>query len=327
MHALLLNLRDLYDVLADLPHLAKVGAKVKAGEPWSFSFDIADRCPIGCDCYWAAQDRVTELELPEVVRFFKQRRAEGMFHVTLVGGEPYVRPDVLAAVTPIMPSNWLVTSGTSPLRGFPNTTHFISVDGADAVTHDRVRRSKKLFERILRNLDRARSRWESFPVYIHTVLNAENSWQIQDILACWRSNGLADGVMFSTHTPIEGGGDERLRLGFDERVQIVGELLRCRRLYGSFLLNTDYMINALHPHRTAVQKPETCGMVKFVASYRANGERKERCIFGVNADCAQCGCTVTKMMQGLLVKHDVATMAMARRLRTRLDVAPDQMVR
>jgi MoaA/NifB/PqqE/SkfB family radical SAM enzyme len=174
VHPLLLDLHNLRGAFADVPHLRQIRSKARQGEPWAFSFDVADRCPIGCDCYWAAQDRVPELDLPQAVRFFHDRRAEGMVHVTLVGGEPYVRPDLLAAVTPIMPVNWLITSGTTPLRLFPNTTHFISIDGADATTHNTVRRSRGLFERILRNLDKARSTWHPFPAYIHTVLNAEN---------------------------------------------------------------------------------------------------------------------------------------------------------
>jgi len=323
MHPFLADLHNIRGAVADLPYLAQIRAKVKAGEPSAFSFDVADRCPIGCDCYWAAQNRVVELAPPEIVRFFEERRAEGMLHVTLVGGEPYVRPDVLAAVTPIMPVNWLVTSGTTPLRLFPNTTHFVSIDGADAETHNSVRRSKQLFERILRNLETARSTWDRFPVFIHTVLNAENFTQIRAVADCWKSNGLADGIMFSTHTPIHGGRDERLRLSSDQRVRIVEELLHCRRKYGQFLLNTEYMIRALHPDRTAVQTPETCEMARCVASYRANGVRKDRCIFGDKASCADCGCAVTKMLNGVLAKHDFGTMAVMRRLRTRLEVIPN----
>jgi sulfatase maturation enzyme AslB (radical SAM superfamily) len=319
MHSLLLDLRT---VIGDVPLVRRIRAKERSGQPWAFSFDIADRCPIGCDCYWAAQDRVPELELSRIVQFFRDRHAEGMVHVTLVGGEPYVRPDVLAAVTPIMPVNWLVTSGTAPLRRFPNTTHFISIDGADAATHNAVRRSKKLFERILRNLDRARSTWDSFPAYIHSVLNAENLSQANAIVEYWQANGLADGVMFSTHTPIEGGNDEHLRLTRRQRIQLVDDLLRCRRMHGRFVLNTPSMIRALHPERTDAQAPETCHHARFVNSYRADGSRKNPCIFGEGADCTNCGCAVTTLMDAVVDGHDFETMRMLGRLRDRRRVAP-----
>ena len=308
---------DLRAVIGDAPLLRQIRVKVRSGQPWAFSFDVADRCPIGCDCYWAAQNRVPELELSRVVQFFRDRRSEGMVHVTLVGGEPYVRPDVLAAVTPIMPVNWLVTSGTAPLLRFPNTTHFISIDGADAATHTAVRRSKRLFERILRNLERARSTWDSFPAYIHSVLNAENFSQANDIVEFWRANGLADGVMFSTHTPIEGGNDEHLRLTRQQRIQLVDDLLQCRRVHGRFVLNTTYMLGALHPDRTDAYTPETCSFATFVDSFRADGSRKNPCIFGEGADCTNCGCAVTTLMEALVDAHNFETMRMLGRLRDR----------
>jgi MoaA/NifB/PqqE/SkfB family radical SAM enzyme len=314
LHPLLLDLRG---VVGDVPLVRRIRSKVRNGQPWAFSFDIADRCPIGCDCYWAAQTRVQELDLPQVVQFFLDRREEGMVHVTLVGGEPYVRPDVLAAVTPIMPVNWLVTSGTTPLRRFPNTTHFISIDGADAATHNAVRRSKNLFERILRNLDRARSTWPSFPAYIHSVLNAQNFWQADDIVDFWRATGLADGVMFSTHTPIEGGNDEHLRLTRAQRTQLVDDLLRCRRTHGRFVLNTPHMLRSLLPDRTGAQTPETCTFAASVTSYRADGGRKNQCIFGEDADCTNCGCAVTTLMDAVIVNRNFATMRMLGRLRDR----------
>jgi MoaA/NifB/PqqE/SkfB family radical SAM enzyme len=126
-------------------------------KPWIFSFEIADRCPIGCHCYWRAQERVPELSDEQVVAFFKRKRAEGFAFVNLVGGEPYERPRLLEKVTRILPFNWLVTSATTPLRRLANTTHMISVDGADAQTHDAVRRSRGLYERIISGSDGVRA--------------------------------------------------------------------------------------------------------------------------------------------------------------------------
>jgi len=66
-----------------------------------------------------------------------------------------------------------VTSGTTPLRWFPRTTHMISIDGKDAATHNTVRQSAGLFERIETHLSRARAQWRGeFPAFAHCVLNA-----------------------------------------------------------------------------------------------------------------------------------------------------------
>ncbi len=109
--------------LQDVGNFSKLLWKIGRGQEFGFSFNVADRCPIGCDCYWRAQARVNELSDDEVVEFFYQMKKRGYLLVTLVGGEPYVRPELLEKITPIIPANWLVTSGTTPLRMFPKTTH------------------------------------------------------------------------------------------------------------------------------------------------------------------------------------------------------------
>lgn len=265
------------------------------GGPYVFSFNIADRCPIGCNCYWRAQARVPELSDDDVVEFFQRRRDEGFVLANIVGGEPYVRPKLLEMVAGILPFNWLVTSGTTPLRRLWRTTHVISIDGASAETHDRVRRSSGLYARIMRNLGRARSEGD-FPAFIHTTLNAMNYREIGDICAAWKENGLADGILISTLTPIKGAGDDRLRLSLEQRVDIVDELLRLKKEHGDFLLQTEGMIRLLHPDHTANLSPETCSAAQFVHSYDAAGNRIPQCILSEKADCRECGCVVTTLM-------------------------------
>ncbi len=194
------------------------------GLPYTFSFNIADRCPIGCQCYWRAQEQIPELTDEGVVAFFEKKRHEGYVFATLVGGEPYVRPELLTKVAGIIPLNWVVTSGTTPLRSLKNTTHIVSIDGASAETHDHVRRSKVLYGRILMNLGKARATGY-FPTVLHTTLNAMNYREIGEILETWSTNGLADGVNISTLTPIRGAGDDGYRLSREQRIWIVNDLL------------------------------------------------------------------------------------------------------
>src|SRR3990167_367741 len=270
-------------------------------KPVGFSFDIADRCPIGCKCYWKALDRVEHMSLEDVVAFFKKLRRKGMLHATLVGGEPMVRPDVLRAVTEQVPDirYMLVTSGTTPLEAFPNTTLVISVDGKDAETHNTVRGSKKLFERIITNLTKFRAEHgNEYPVFIHSTLNALNYQQVENILAYWKANGMVRGVMFSTWTDIEDAGDERFRLTDSQREEIVEELRRTKAQHGDFVVNSPYMIERLRPVQMRRQTPNNCSMSKLVASFRADGTRKPMCIFGPKAHCGTCGCASTQMVAG-----------------------------
>ena len=112
-----------------LPVLYKIAQRtLTGGRPYVFSFNIADRCPIGCNCYWRAQARVPELSDEKVVEFFQWKRDDGFVLANIVGGEPYVRPKLLEEVAGILPFNWLVTSGPrhcggsgEPRTPFPST--------------------------------------------------------------------------------------------------------------------------------------------------------------------------------------------------------------
>jgi len=268
------------------------------GKEFGFSFNLADRCPIGCDCYWRAMGRVKELTDEQVVEFFHEQKKQGKLHVTIVGGEPYVRPKLLRLVTPIMPGNWVVTSGTTPLMVLPRTTHFISIDGKNAATHDKVRKMIGLYERILKNLTAIRPTGE-FPAFIHTVLNAANYRQIGEILRTWHDNDLADGVTFSTITHIKGGGDDSLLLTRDQQQWIAEELLKQKEVFGNFLCMTEGMITMYKPSRTERQTPASCGTAKFIASFDASCNRIPQCIFSDKGDCSRCGCVITPMIESV----------------------------
>ena len=308
--------------LADIPNLLKLLYRGVSGKGVGFSFNVSERCPIGCRCYW--RERVERLEAigepvgemgdNDAVEFFEEMKSHGYLLVTLVGGEPYVRPALLEKLTPIMPANWIVTSGTTPLRHFPKTTHFISIDGGDAGTHNAVRRSRGLFERIVRNLGRSRAEG-GFPAFAHSVLNAQNYHQIEDILRFWSENGLLDGVTFSTLTPIHGSGDNEYRLSRNQREWIVEELIRQKQSYGEFMVNTVPMINLFHPDHTATQAPKTCGTARLVPSFGGDGKQIEQCILGDKADCSQCGCVITSMMETMFPRPRLGTVRMLATLR------------
>jgi len=234
----------------------------------------------------------------EVIAFFEKKRTEGYVFVSIVGGEPYVRPELLAKVAGIILLNWVITSGTTPLRRLRNTTHIVSVDGANGASHDRVRKSEGLYNRILKNLAKARA-GGNFPTVIHTTLNALNYREIGDILATWANNGLADGIQVSSITPIEGTGDDgTLLLSREQRIWIVEELLRLKSEYSDFLLMTEAMVRRLHPIHTERLHPGVCDTAKWIEPYDATGNRISQCILSEKANCKECGCVITTVSDG-----------------------------
>lgn len=299
---------DLFNLPVSIPYLLKHFGPISRGfknrlvdeVPYAFSFNISESCPIDCDCYWRAKGAVTALPDEEVIQFFQEKRKEGYVLANIVGGEPYVRVKLLEEVVKILPFNWLVTSGVTPLRPLVQTTQFVSIDGADGETHNSIRRvggNKGLYARVCENVERAAQEGIA-PLIIHTVLNRENYTQACDIVSQWYESGMVEGILFSTLTPMKQGGDEHLRLTYEQRVHIVDELLALRREFGDFVKSDEDMISRFHPEHTKHQTPETCHAAQWVPSYDGAGDRIPQCILGAGADCSQCGCTVTTMSDG-----------------------------
>lgn len=300
-----------------------------------FGFNLAERCPVGCDCYWR-KDLADRLNLPrpentkelpllgkklemsdeEVIDFFRYKKAEGFVMVLIIGGEPYVRPELLCKLGGIIPWTGVVTSGTTPLMRMEKTFHYISIDGKDAETHDKVRKSSGLFERIVKNVRRVRFGYVRFPLAIHTVLNKMNFMQMEEITKFWVESGMADWVIFSGHTPILGANDDHLHLSADDSKRLVDELHTLKSKYPKYINMTHGMIDLLSPDRMSTQTPETCPTAKFTDAFYANGEKIDRCIFGKNGDCSRCGCIVTIGFEPLKRKiPDLESLRVAWRLR------------
>lgn len=283
-----------------LPVGMKAARRIINGKEIGFSFNLADRCPLSCNCYWRSMSRVPELSEGQVIEFFQEKKEEGLLLATIVGGEPYVRSGLLGKIAGILPLTWVVTSGTVPFLSLKKTLHVISVDGKDPETHDRLRRSPGLFNRILKNLENANRDFKNFPAIIHVVLNKANFKQIGSILEFWGNSALVDGVTFSFHTPTKGSGDEHLILNLNEKEQAIGELFAGKKEYGKFLYLAPAMIRSLHPSVTQKYSWENCPTVKWVQSFDASGKKLLPCNFSENADCRSCGCIINLSLANII---------------------------
>jgi len=281
------------------------------GNPFVFGINVANMCPIGCDCYWRvggeeAKGKEIQMTEEQMVAFFHEMKSRGFITVYMIGGEPYTRPALLEQLAGIIPVGYVVTSGTTPLRHLRATVHHLSIDGADAETHNLVRKSPGLYERIMKNLTRARESFSPFPVYIHIVLNRINYRQISEILAVWSENRLADGMAVSTLTPI-GEADRGLHLTTEQRYWIVDTLHQLKKQYQGFLINSEVMIDRLRPDYTQHLTPENCKNAQYFWAFDASGQRIKQCIFGPTANCSQCGCVVTSFAESLATPRGIVS--------------------
>jgi sulfatase maturation enzyme AslB (radical SAM superfamily) len=163
------------------------------------SADIINTCNLKCKhCYWWTTREPTSGELtPEQWRIVIQNsfRKLKISHVTVVGGEPILRKDVIQVFSEEMKNRIsVVTNGTFPLIHI-NGVYFVSIDGTEEI-HNQIR-GPKTYTRIKENVKNyvdAGGR-----VNINMTLNTLNYTTVMDVLHEW--DEIAERISIQFHTP------------------------------------------------------------------------------------------------------------------------------
>jgi Fe-coproporphyrin III synthase len=163
------------------------------------SADIINVCNLKCvHCYWWTNREATVGELtPEQWRTVIQNSYKKMkiANVTVVGGEPMLRKDVIQVFSEEMKHRVsVVTNGMFPLMDI-NGLFFISIDGTEE-THNRIR-GPNTYARIKRNVkDFVETGGR---VDINMTLNTLNYKDIIAVLREW--DDIAGRISIQFHTP------------------------------------------------------------------------------------------------------------------------------
>jgi hypothetical protein len=300
-----------------LPHLVNALVRVQRGQPIAMSFDIADYCTLKCPyCYWLESTRHKQLERDAIVAITRSSRALGVIHATWVGGEPALRPDVLEAVVPLVPLNWVVTNGmrVRPMvKGYdrfdlatdlgPSTWIIVSLDGVGPA-HDRSRNHPGLYQEIVNRFYRTA---RSPRTLITTTLHPGNRDQPKALLEAWRRSGVL-GMTFEFATAIGRPACPGLDLVADTRDCVIDELVALKRRYGSFMKNSLLGLEMQRARNLAAWTgPDRCPTTAFSLSYDSLGRRKSPCVLGSSPlnphgkrpDCNACGCHVPTLFDGM----------------------------
>lgn len=294
-----------------LPHVPHIISTLKRGKRLSLSFDISDFCNLKCPyCYWWESRKGEELPLHKIVNLAKLYRRQGVVHATWVGGEPMLRPDVLAAVTPIFPINWIVTNGTDMGKvkkpGFdpfklPNTSIIVSLDGVGEA-HDRSRGRPGLYSEI-------RKRYWDKPILTTTTLHQGNKTEPAQLLAEWSKSQIR-GMTFEFATPIGRPPNQEWDLFGSDRDRIIDELIALKKTYGRFMSNSIFGLQMQKSDQlNKWVGPPRCPTTYHSVSIDAQGNIKSPCVLGSSSKnpkgkrpiCSACGCHVPTMFAGL--KH------------------------
>lgn len=210
-------------------------------------WELTARCNLSCKhCRAEAQDHAVqgELDTAEVLRVARDIRATGDPILVLTGGEPLVRKDlfeIASACSKMFSRVALATNGTlvddacaARIAGSGIQRVSISIDGADAATHDAFRGLPGSFDSALAGM--AALRRAGLPVQINVTVARHNIGQVGAILELAQARG-ADAfhvfVLVPVGCGVELGADARLtpaemedvlRWLFDRSLELRGKL-------------------------------------------------------------------------------------------------------
>lgn len=210
------------------------------------SADIINVCNLHCThCYWWLNRKNENNEIGaekwrEIVKkTFKKQR---IFVVTLVGGEPTLRPDVIQVFCEEMPKRvCVVTNGTYPLKRFENLYfYWISIDGTEKV-HDSIRGEgsysktrQNIFNYISSHPNHRGGKpiWKD--IWITMTINALNYNTVEDLVEEWK--GKVNKIGFQFHTPFVKGDPLWMPFG-KKRNEVVDRLIALKERYPGFVVN------------------------------------------------------------------------------------------
>ncbi len=303
--------RGVTDLVREVPFFASIfkkyiGIKLFHLKPAIYgSVDVNNICNLHCShCYWwlnrknDAEDLTAEQWREIIKNTFKKQR---VYVVTLVGGEPTMRPDIIEVFCEEMPRRvCVVTNGTYPLKRFENLYfYWISLDGTEEI-HDSIRgkgayiKTKQNILEYIRGPDRkGKPAWKD--IWITMTINSLNYNTIEDLVEEWKNK--VNKIGFQFHTPFIKNDPLWMPFG-DKRTKVVDNLISLRKKYPHFVINGEKQLSLMKGNwggigTTPIQCPSWA-----ILSLDHMGRIKQPCCIG-SADnntkkaakpiCEECG--------------------------------------
>jgi len=157
------------------------------------------RCNLRCaHCLRGYPEEHYDFSLDLLERLLNEARPFGAHHVALTGGEPCLHPDFEQMVEMVVDAGYTWHFVSNSLRTEPYESLMkryrdnfryasLSIDGADAATHDELRGREGAFEAVTSTARRYTS--QGFPVSVAASLNQRNKTQVEDLIGLAKELG------------------------------------------------------------------------------------------------------------------------------------------
>jgi Fe-coproporphyrin III synthase len=308
------------DILKDTPAIFSILAKYFSirflkSKPFIYgSADIINVCNLHCShCYWwkTRRNELDELSIKDwrkiIQDTFKKHR---VYVVTLVGGEPMMRQDIIKVFCDEMPRRvCVVTNGTYPLIRFDNLYfYWISLDGTEKV-HDSIRgegayaKTKKNILDYIKGPNRnGKPAWKD--IWITMTINSLNHNTIDDLVNEW--NETINKIGFQFHTPFADNDPLWLPYG-DTRNGIIDNIIKLRKKHPDFIMNTEKQLELMKGNWGGIKTTPVDCPSWAILSLDHKGKIKQPCCIGSSDSkalkpmCEKCGlgCYSILVAQGI----------------------------
>ncbi|MCC6641764.1 MAG: radical SAM protein [Deltaproteobacteria bacterium] len=259
--------------------------------------NITNRCNLSCrHCFVfreanpneapeSIRDELGDAEVLETLAGLRDRH--GITTMLWMGGEPLLRPRLLAEGVRLFPRNTITTNGTAPLIDFgPGVLYVVSLDGPEDLND--ALRGDGVFRRVMRNLSRIPEGFSS-PVQAQCVVTRRNEKRLEELVCALRQTRVG-WMTFSFYVPraIDSGLDAWTTN--EERSQAVAEVRRLKEKYSGFVRNTSRSLDLMLPP-DAERVTAACPARDHILPLYLEGDHFTTpfCCYGNDVDCARCG--------------------------------------
>ena len=275
------------------------------------SADIINVCNLHCEhCYWWLNRKENdELSLQDWKRVIDEKfKRNHVFMVTVVGGEPLMRGDVVELFADEFPKRTcVVTNGTYPIPHLKNIYfYWVSIDG-DQKTHNEIRGDgawQKTRKNVLDYVNGKKNAKKD--IWISMTVNSKNYKTIPQVIEDWKDHSNKIGFQF--HTPFMEGDPLWLPFG-RERNEAINYILE--RQSGDL---KDYIVNPKHNLEIMRASwggkgttPIDCPTWAIISVDHRGREKMPCCIGsaekdGMKPNCEKCGVGCYSVMMGYGLK-------------------------
>ncbi|MBI2528143.1 MAG: radical SAM protein [Candidatus Rokubacteria bacterium] len=262
--------------------------------------NITNRCNLSCQHCFVFRDgnpneepaSVRE-EMPDgaiLETLAGLRDRHGIVSMLWMGGEPLLRPRLLAEGVRLFARSTVTTNGTAPLVDFgPDVLYVVSLDGPEEL-NDAIR-GRGTYRRVLRNLAQLPAGF-STPVQVQCVVTGRNQQRLEELVLALQGTRVG-WMTFSFYVPRAADAGEDAWATNEERAWAVREVMRLKARYGGFIRNATRSLELmLPPHCDRVTA--ACPSQANVLPLWMEGDHfvTPFCCYGNDVDCGRCGAWV-----------------------------------